>query len=123
MLSAVINVRVIFSAKKCMKALKILDIHPTASVDIYEMRNRRTLVHSVYRVITLCPHTCKIAGFAGGSVVRDLSANAGDTGLIPGPRRSPGEGNGNSLQYFWLGNPMDREASVCISHSVVSGSL
>ena len=48
-----------------MKALKILAIYPMASVDIYEMRNRRLLVHSVYRVVTLCPHTCKIVGFAG----------------------------------------------------------
>ena len=36
--------------------------------------------------------------------------NAGDTGSIPGLRRSPGEGNGNSLQYSYLGNPMDRGA-------------
>ena len=116
-------IRVIFSAKQCMKALKILDIHPMASVDTYEMRNRRPLVHSVYRVITLCLPTCKIVGFTGGSVVKDLPANAGDTGLISGPGRSPAAGNGNSLQYSWLGNPMDREASVCVSHSVVSKSL
>ena len=43
-----------------------------------------------------------------GSVVKNLPANAGDTGLIPGSRRSPGEGNGNPLQYTCLGNPMDR---------------
>ena len=34
--------------------------------------------------------------------------NAGDVGLIPGSGRSPGEGNGNPLQYSCLGNPMDR---------------
>ena len=101
-----------------MKALKILDIHPMASVDTYEMRNRRPLVHSVYRVITLCLPTCKIVGFTGGSVVKDLPANAGDTGLIPGPGRSPAAGNGNSLQYSWLGNPMDREAGQAIVHEV-----
>ena len=33
---------------------------------------------------------------------------AGDVGLIPALRRSPGEGNGNPLQYYCLGNPMDR---------------
>ena len=33
--------------------------------------------------------------------------NAGDPGLIPGSERSPGEGNGNSLQYSYLENPMD----------------
>ena len=36
------------------------------------------------------------------------SANAGDTGLIPGTGRSPGEGNGNPLQYFYLENSKDR---------------
>ena len=54
-----------------------------------------------------------IVGFPGGSVVRHLPANAGDTGdadLIPGSRRSPGEGNGNPLQYSCLANPMDRGA-------------
>ena len=49
-------------------------------------------------------------GFPGGSVVKNLSANAGNVGLIPGLGRSPGEGNGNSLQYSCLENPMDRGA-------------
>ena len=39
--------------------------------------------------------------------VKTLPANAGDTGSIPGSGRSPGEGNGNPLQYSCLGNPMD----------------
>ena len=45
-------------------------------------------------------------GFACGSAVKNLPANTGDMGLIPGLGRSPGEGNGNPLQYC-LGNPMD----------------
>ena len=49
-----------------------------------------------------------IMGFPGGSVVKNLPANTGDADLIPGSRRSPGEGNGNPLQYSCLGNPMDR---------------
>ena len=43
-------------------------------------------------------------------MVKNLSANAGNVGLIPGSGRSPGKGNGKSLQYFCLGNPMDRGA-------------
>ena len=43
-------------------------------------------------------------------MVKNLPANAGDKGLIPGSGRSPGEGNGNPLQYSCLGNPMNREA-------------
>ena len=42
-----------------------------------------------------------------GSGMKNLPANAGDMGLIPGLGRSPGEGNGNPLQYSCLGNPMD----------------
>ena len=51
--------------------------------------------------------------FPGGSVVKNPPARAGgarDTSSVPGPERSPGEGNGNSLQYSCLENPMDRGA-------------
>ena len=41
-------------------------------------------------------------------MVKNLPASARDEGLIPGLGRSPGEGNGNPLQYSCLGNPMDR---------------
>ena len=47
-------------------------------------------------------------GFPGGRVVQNLPANAGGTGSILGSGRSPGEGNGNPLQYSCLENPMDR---------------
>ena len=47
-------------------------------------------------------------GFPGGSVMQNTPGNAGDAGFILGLGRSPGEGNGNSLQYYCLGNPMDR---------------
>ena len=46
-------------------------------------------------------------GFPGGLVVKNLLANAGDKGQIPGLGRSSGGGNGNPLQYSCLGNPMD----------------
>ena len=49
-----------------------------------------------------------MAGFPGGTVVKNPPANAGEAGLIPGSRRSLGEGNGNALQYSYVGNPMDR---------------
>ena len=47
--------------------------------------------------------------FPGGSVVKNLPANAGDVGSIPGLGKSPGAGNSNPLQYPWLENPMYRE--------------
>ena len=49
-------------------------------------------------------------GFPGGLVVKNLPASAGDTGLIPGLGRTPGEESGNPLQYSWLGNTLDRGA-------------
>ena len=45
---------------------------------------------------------------ADGSEVKASACNAGDLGSIPGSGRSPGEGNGNPLQYSCLENPMDR---------------
>ena len=47
-------------------------------------------------------------GFPGGSVIKNMPANTGDTSWIPGSGRSPGEGNDNPLQYSCLGNPMNR---------------
>ena len=49
-------------------------------------------------------------GFPGGSEVKAPASNAGDPGSIPWSGRSPGEGNGNPLQYSCLENPMDGEA-------------
>ena len=54
-------------------------------------------------------------------VVRNPPAkegDAGDVGSVPGSGRSPGEGNGNPLQYSFLGNPMDRRAWWATVHGV-----
>ena len=64
----------------------------------------------------LLPHLT--LGFPGGSAIKNLPANAGDLGLIPGLGRSAGEGNGNPLQYSCLVNPMDRGASWATVHGV-----
>ena len=57
-------------------------------------------------------------GFPGGSVVKNSLANSGDSGSIPGSGRSPGEGNGNPLQYSCLENPMNRGAWQATVHGV-----
>ena len=57
-------------------------------------------------------------GFLGGSMEKNLPANAGDVGLIPGSGRSPGEVNGNPLQYSCLRNPMDRRSWWATVHGV-----
>ena len=59
-----------------------------------------------------------LAKFPGGSDHKLSARNAGDMGSIPGLGRSPGEGNGNPLQYSCLENPMDRGAWWAIVHRV-----
>ena len=59
-------------------------------------------------------------------MVKSLPANAGDVGdagSIPGLGRSLGGGNGNSLQYSCLGNPMDREAWWATVHGVADSQI
>ena len=60
-------------------------------------------------------------GFTDGSVVKNPPANARDMGLIPGLGRSPGEGNGNQLQYSWE-YPMDRGAWWATVHGATKES-
>ena len=60
-------------------------------------------------------------GFPDGSVIKNPPVNVGDVrdmGLIPGSGRSPGEGNGNPLQYSCQENPMDRAAWWATVHEV-----
>ena len=69
----------------------------------------------------LCPSSTQASGVVstsqmtlvaspGGSEVKTSACNVGDLGSIPGSGRSPGEGNGNPLQYSCLENPMGRGA-------------
>ena len=57
-------------------------------------------------------------GFPDSSAGKESSCNAGDPGSIPGLGRSPGEGNGNPLQYSCLENSMGREAWWAIAHGI-----
>ena len=64
--------------------------------------------------------------FLGGSVIKNLPANAGDirdASLIPGSGISLGEGNGNPLPYSCLRNPMDRGAWQAIVHGVAKSQM
>ena len=67
-------------------------------VEKWWLHNKQLSLNSVLRIIW---------GFPGGSEVKASASNAGDLGSIPGLGRSPGEGNGNPLQYSCLENPMD----------------
>ena len=59
-------------------------------------------------------------GFPGGSVSKESARNAGHLGSIPGLGRSPGEGNGNPLQYPCLENSIDRGAWHTAVHAVTT---
>ena len=59
-----------------------------------------------------------INSFPGGSVVKNLPANAGDAGSLPGLGRYPGEGKSNPFQYSCLKNLMDKGAWRATVHRV-----
>ena len=67
-------------------------------------------VKTEFCIVCMCAHACTHTRFPCGSAGKESACNAGDLGSIPGLGRSPGEGNGNPLQYPCLENPMDREA-------------
>ena len=58
-------------------------------------------------------------GFSCNSVGKESACSVGDLGLIPRLGRSPGEGNGNALQYSCLENPMDKGAWQATVHGAV----
>ena len=60
----------------------------------------------------------ELKGLTGGSLVRNLPANAGVADWIPGSGRPRGEGNCNSLQYSFLENLMDRGAQQAAVHKL-----
>ena len=68
----------------------------------------------IHKFMDLCPSK----GFPGGSDSKASAYNEEDQDLIPGSGRSPGEGNGNPLQYPCLENPMDGESSSATVHGV-----
>ena len=59
-----------------------------------------------------------MSGFPAGSEVKVSASSEGDPGSIPGSGRSPGDGNGNPLQYSSLGNLMDRGTWWAAVHGV-----
>ena len=74
------------------------------------------MVQAVQTVVLLSAFY--LMGFPGGSEVKVSACNVGDLGLIPGSGRSPGEGNGNPLQYSCLENPKDKGACWATVHGV-----
>ena len=76
----------------------------------------------IYWPDSLCFRS-KFLGFPGGSAEKNLPANAGDVGLIPGTGISLGGGHGNPLQYSCLGNPMNRGVWRVTVHGVAKNQI
>ena len=69
-----------------------------------------SILPATFQVLTGFMWLVAIGDFLGDSDGKPSVYNAGDPGSSPGLGRSPGEGNGNPLQYYCLENPMDRGA-------------
>ena len=69
--------------------------------------------------VCVCVCVCMHRIFPCSSVSKEFACNVEDPGSIPGSGRSPGEGNGNPLQYSCLENPMDRGAWQATVHGVI----
>ena len=83
-----------------------------------EMQNLRLQPRFAESDSTIQPLPLTLEGFPGGSDGKESACNAGDPGLIPGSGRSPGEGNGNPLQYSCLENSIDRKAWWATVHRI-----
>ena len=104
------EIKTIPKKKKCKKAQWLSE----EALKIAE--KRRVAKGKRYISIYVIPRSNTFT--PGGSGVKNLPANTGDTGLIPGLGRSPGEGNSNLLQYSCLENPMGRGAWQATVHGV-----
>ena len=91
----------------------------SASTSVLPMNTQdchQSVLKIIYSPLRVLP------GFPGDSVVKNIPVSAGDRGLIPGPWRSPGGGNGNPLQHSCLENSMDRGAWWATVHGVAKES-
>ena len=104
------EIKTIPKKKKCKKAKWLSE----EALKIAE--KRRVAKGKRYISIYVIPRSNTFT--PGGSGVKNLPANTGDTGLIPGLGRSPGEGNSNLLQYSCLENPLGRGAGQATVHGV-----
>ena len=100
-----------------------LHLGPIHLLGLYPLQLLNHPTSWVFTPVSLLPdkyiHTHM--GFPGGTVAKNLPANAGDTidsGLIPGSGRSPRVGNGNPLQFSCLENSLDRGAWLATVHGV-----
>ena len=98
-------------------------VFSNTTVQTPQWRSSNTTVIVLHELFLTCPFHSM--GSPGGTVVKNPPASAGDTGVagsILGLGRSPGEGNGNPLQYSCLGNSMNRGAWWATVHGIANES-
>ena len=105
------------SVLRCSAFFTVQLSHPYTTNGKTIALTRRTFVGKVVSLLFNMLSRLVI-GFPGGSEDKASACNAGDLGSIPGLGRSPGEANGNPLQYSCLENPMDRGAWWATVHGV-----
>ena len=96
----------------------ILQVRIPKWVSMASSRGSSQLEHTSFRSPALAGRFFFTKGFPGSSDGKASAYNAGDPGLIPGSGRSPGEKNGNPLQYSDLENSTDRGAWQVTVHGV-----
>ena len=106
------------SARLQGKPFNIIVIQVCAPTSNAEEAESLIVSLKIFYYFKICKDLYYKEGFPGGSWVENPPANAEDAGLIPRLGRSPGEGNGNLLQYSCLGNHMDRGAWQATAHGV-----
>ena len=95
---------------------------PPLQFQYYDFLPAKNTSYVLSKTLFLFHSTTPVEDFPGGAVAKNLPANAGDAGdLIPGSGRSPGEGNGNPLQFSCLENSMHRGAWWATVHGVEKG--
>ena len=85
----------------------VLPLDPSCLVPLSAAKNKPSATRLWFQLLSDAQDSIGL-GFPGGAVVKNPPANAGDTrdaGLIPGSRRSPGEGNGNPSRIPWTEEP------------------
>ena len=103
----------------CVPVYKFVTVSRIKFIMLISTKMKRTQVRD--KAHQHCAEVRSLS-FPGDSVVKNLPANAGDVGSIPGLGRSPGGENGTHLQCFCLGNPMDRGASQATVYRVTKES-
>ena len=91
---------------------------PKGGISVLGYSTILRLLFAMGRILSKIVEEHLAEGFLGGSDSKGYACTSGDQGSIPGLGRCPGEGNGNSLQYSYLENPMDRGAFWATVHGV-----